>query len=190
MNYAQRRRFLWVLFLVGICLIALVSQATTLIRLSFPELVRQATAIAHVRCTASESVTVRGEIYTETRFAVLDSAKGDLPSEITVRLPGGHYAHLHSRVDGTPQFRPGEELYLFLWNGGASEAFSVLGWSQGTFRIHRDPRAGEQSVTQDSTDTPVFDAGTHSFARAGIHNLRLGEFQEKLRQEILRTAQK
>jgi len=188
MSYAQRRRFLWILLLIGVCLIAIVSQATTLIRLSFADLVRQASVIARVRCAASESVMVHGEIYTETRFDVLEPAKGDLPSQIVVRLPGGRFGHLHSRVDGAPQFQPGEELYLFLWNGGAGETFSVLGWSQGTFRIRRDARTAEEKVAQDSAETPVFDPATHAFTRTGVHNLRLEAFQEKLRQELFHSA--
>ena len=39
MSYGQRRRFLWLLLLIGIVLIAVVAEATTLARLQFYQLV-------------------------------------------------------------------------------------------------------------------------------------------------------
>lgn len=46
MSFVERRRFLWILFLVGIALAAVVANATTLARLSFDELAQQSAAIA------------------------------------------------------------------------------------------------------------------------------------------------
>ena len=40
MSFVQRRNFLWILFLAGILLIAIVANATTLVHLRFQELVR------------------------------------------------------------------------------------------------------------------------------------------------------
>jgi len=37
MSYVERRRFLWVLFLAGIALTAVVAKSTTLARMSFDE---------------------------------------------------------------------------------------------------------------------------------------------------------
>jgi hypothetical protein len=56
LTYEQRRNFLLTLFLIGIVLIALVARATTLVRLTFPELVKDSSAIAHVRCQGSQTV--------------------------------------------------------------------------------------------------------------------------------------
>ncbi len=184
MSYAQRRRFLLALFLIGLLLPAVVaSQATTLARLSFNELTEQATAIARVRCLSSTSLWRNGEIWTETEFEVLEQNKGALPGIFRVSLPGGRVAHLQSRVDGVPSFHVGEEIYLFLWSA-PGKATSVLGWTQGTFRIARDPQTGLERVTQDSAAMPLFDLATRKFRHGGVRNLPLPIFQLKLKRAL------
>jgi len=187
MSFLERQRFLWILFLGGLALlaIALATSATTLARLQFVQLAQESTAVARLRCLRSESLWEGGEIWTETRFEVLELEKGLLPRLVTVRMVGGHAGHLHSRVDGVPVFRAGEEVYLFLW-GREGEAFSVMGWSQGTFRITRNARTGAETVTQDSAAMPVFDPQTQEFRREGVRNLPLTIFREKLRSALER----
>ncbi|MFI5056554.1 MAG: hypothetical protein ACHQLQ_00060 [Candidatus Acidiferrales bacterium] len=187
MNESDRRRFLWVLFLAGVALLAIVpaASATTLARLQFAELAQESTAVARLRCLGSESRWERGEIWTDTRFEVLEQEKGLLPGLVTVRTLGGSAGHLHSRVDGVPVFHPGEEVYLFLW-WREGEAYSVLGWSQGTFRIARNPRTGVETVTQDSAAMPVFDPQKREFRHEGTRNLPVSIFREKLRSALER----
>ena len=187
MNYAQRRRFLWVLLLIGIVLVAIAARATTLVRLRFDELVKYSSAIARVRCIGIDARMENGEIWTDTAFEVVERDKGYLPAQIVVRQPGGKFQHLNARVEEAPEFRPGEEVYLFLW-GNPGKQYSVLGWSQGTFRIRRDLRSGKETVTQDSAETPVFDPETHGFTKTGVRNLRIDLFKDKLHREIYRAA--
>ena len=123
MSYVERRRFLWIIFLMGLVLLAMsafLANATTLVRLPFEDLAQQSTAVARLRCLGSESRWDGREIWTETRFEVLELDKGLLPGLVTVRMLGGRSGHLHSRVDGVPMFRSGEEVYLFLWRRQAS----------------------------------------------------------------------
>ena len=183
MSYVQRRRFLWALFLIGLALLAVVANATTLARMRFEELARQATAVARVRCLGAESRWEEGEIWTETRFEVVEQNKGALPGIVTVRLLGGNVGSLHSRVEGIPSFHSGEEAYLFLWNR-EGEPLRVLGWSQGTFRIAQDTRTGVETVTQDSAAAPIFDPSTRQFGYGGIRNLPVAVFQLKLRKAL------
>ncbi len=183
MSFVQRRRFLWILFLTGLALLAVAASATTLSRLRFEELVNQATAVARVRCIGVESRWENGEIWTETRFEIVELNKGLLPGVVTVRMLGGSIGNLHSRIDSVPAFRRGEEAYVFLWRR-ESEPYRVLGWSQGTFRIARDPRTGMESVTQDSAAAPIFDPRTRQFQHGGIRNLPVAIFQLKLRKAL------
>lgn len=183
MSYIERRRFLWILLLVALALLAVVANATTLARMRFQELTRQATAIARLRCLGMKSFWENGEIWTDTNFEVVEQAKGSLPAVVKVRTLGGTLGHLHSRVEEVPAFHPGEEAYLFLW-GRAGEPLRVLGWSQGTFRIARDANTGMQTVTQDSAAAPVFAAQAHRFFHEGIRNLPLTVFQLKLRKAL------
>ena len=183
MSYKDRRRVLWVLFLIGLALIAAVAQATTLVRLRFQDLVHYSNSIARVRCLHANTLMENGEIWTDITFRVLSHNKGYLPEEIVVRQPGGQFQHLHSHVDGTPEFRSGEELYLFLVAHTANQ-FLIVGWSQGTFRIHRDLRSGGETVTQDSAETPVFDPASNSFTKVGFKNVAVDQFEQRLHREL------
>jgi hypothetical protein len=185
MNDSDRRRFLRILFFMAFALLVIVpaASATTLARLQFAELAQESTAVARLRCLDSGSRWERGEIWTETRFEVLEQEKGLLPGIVTVRTLGGSAGHLHSRVDGVPVFHPGEEVYLFLWRQ-EGEAYSVLGWSQGTFRVAKNLRTGAETVTQDSAAMPAFDPQKREFRREGTRNLPVSIFREKLRSAL------
>jgi hypothetical protein len=187
LTYEQRRNFLLTLFLIGIVLIAIVARATTLVRLTFPELVKDSSAIAHVRCLGSQALFENGEIWTDTSFEVLESVKGNLPATVTVRQPGGKLAGLESRVDGTPRFLANEEVYLFLATQHAGRQF-LVGWSQGTFRIHKNPRTGITTVTQDSAEIAAYDPQSRGFTKTGIRDLRLDIFRDQIRREMLRQV--
>src|SRR5580704_4654253 len=188
MSYVQRRRFLWILFLGGLALLAVAAGATTLSRLKFEDLAQESTAVARMRCLGANSQWERGEIWTETKFEVLEREKGQLPGIVTVRLLGGNVGHLHSHVDEVPSFRAGEEVYLFLW-AREGEPYQVLGWSQGTFRIARNPQSGQEIVTQDSASSPVFDTHVRTFRRGGIRNLPVAIFREKLHKALRQENQ-
>lgn len=183
MNYRQRRRFLWILLLAALILLAVVANATTLARMQFEELARQATAIARLRCLGTKSLLANGEIWTDTQFEVVEQAKGFLPPTVRVRTLGGTLGHFHSHVEDVPAFHPGEEAYLFLW-GREGEPLRVLGWAQGTFRITRDAKTGAETVTQDSAGASLFDAKTHRFLHEGMRNLPVAVFQMKLRKAL------
>lgn len=183
MSYLERRKFLWIMLLAALTLLAIVANATTLTRMRFEELARQATAVARLRCLSAKSFWRKGEIWTDTQFEVVELEKGALEAAVTVRTLGGTLGHLHSRVEESPVFHPGEETYLFLWSR-EGEPLRVLGWSQGTFRIYRDTRTGAETVTQDSAAVPLFNSQARRFAHEGIRNLPITMFQIKLRNAL------
>jgi hypothetical protein len=186
MSYAQRRRFLLLLFLAGLLLIGIVASATTFVRLGFADLTRTATAVARLRCVASESFVENGQIWTATRFAVLETAKGTLPAAITVRTPGGSAAGVTAHVEGAPRFRTGEEVFLFLV-AAPGEPWKILGWAQGTFRIARDSSGGRERLTQDSAALPVYDPARREFRAEGLRNVTVDEFRARV-QRVLAAA--
>lgn len=183
MSFVQRRKFLWILFLVGLALIGVVANATTLARLRFDDMARLASAVARVRCVNSAAFWKSGEIWTETEFLVEEESKGALPRVIIVQTPGGIVGSLHSRVEEVPVFHAGEEAYVFLWQSPSGD-YRLLGWSQGTFRIAREAETGAEYVTQDSAAAPVFDPLTRQFRRGGIRRVPIGAFQLKLRKAL------
>src|SRR5260221_1986619 len=134
MGNRLRRKLLWTLFYIGLTVLAAAASATTLVRLSFDDLVEKATAVTRARCVDSISVWRNGEIWTDTEFEVLEVSKGTSAGVLRISLPGGRVHHVPSHVDGVPVFRPGEEAYLFLWRGRGPGTF-VLGLTQGTFRF-------------------------------------------------------
>jgi hypothetical protein len=187
MNYVRRRQFLWALFFWGFLLIAIVANATTLVHLPFHQLVKESSAITRLRFISSQTRIEGGEICTDSVFEVLYLGKGNTPSRIVVRTPGGIYQHLHSHVDSVPQFHPDEEVFLFLI-GSPGNAYRIVGWTQGTFRIHKKGASGMETVTQDSAGVPVFDPETKQFVRMGIRDLRVDLFLEKMNKEVHRQS--
>jgi hypothetical protein len=165
-------------------MVATNARATTLVEMSLEQMTAAAGAVARVRCIENESRAEGGEIWTFTRFEVLEALKGALPREITVRLIGGRARGLVSVVDGVPRFRPGEEAFLFLepvqW-----DQWSVTGWVQGKFRVERDA-AGRELVTQDTSGVAVFDPGTRQFRAGQLRNLPAGEFRRRVRAAVER----
>src|SRR5579859_6534945 len=122
-------------------------------------------------------------LWTQTDFAVTAVNKGTAPGILRISLPGGKVGHVQTQVDGVPIFHEGEEAFLFLWEVPGHGTY-VLGWAQGTFRIARDARCGEERITQDSAAMPVFDPETHQFRKRGTRNLPLAAFQTKLRRAL------
>ena len=154
-------------------------RATTLVRLSLDQLAAGSDAIARINFASAESRWENGSIWTISTVRVVEIMKGDLPGEISLRLPGGRVGHLTSTVEGTPKFNPGDDAVVFLKRTPAG-GFTVAGWVQGTFRISRDARSGNLSVTQDSASVAVFDAATRTFRTEGIQRMPLQEFRARI----------
>jgi hypothetical protein len=181
---------LLIVYLIVMQLFAATSiQATTLARFSLDQLAAAADAVARVRCTSVESRKENGEIWTVTSFDVVETMKGALPAQITVRLPGGRVGHLTAAVDGTPKFNNGDEAVVFLERSRAG-GFSVAAWVEGTFRIGRDPRTGLETVTQDSSTFAVFDTPTRTFRTEGIRRMPIELFHERVAAAVTRAQEK
>lgn len=158
-------------------------QATTIEKMSLARMTQLAPVIVHAQCVSNSTAWDAGEIWTFTTFNVLETWKAasgaSIPPQITVRLLGGTVGSLTSHVSGTPRFRPGEEVVLFLQPTSRGD-LSVVGWHQGTFRIQRDPHSGEETVMQDTAAFATFDPETRRFEATGIRNLSLSSFREQI----------
>jgi hypothetical protein len=185
----MRKKFQIILALLPVLLAAPVIRATTLARLSLEQLAQGSDAVARVRFDSAESRWENGSIWTVTTFNVVESLKGQLPTKIDVRLPGGHVGHLTATVEGTPKFNPGGEAVLFLQASSAG-GFTVAGWVEGSFRISRDPRTGNETVTQDSSAFAVFDAATRTFHTEGIRRMPIERFRARVAAAIAHQEEK
>ena len=164
-------------------------RATTLARLSLGQLAAGSDAVARVRCARAESRWENGSNWTVVTFDVVETMKGDLPGEITVRLPGGRVGHLTATVDGTPKFKVRDEAVVFLERSRAG-GFTVAGWVEGTFRIFRDSRTGSETVTQDSSAFAVFDTATRTFHTEGIRRMPMQMFRARIAAAVSRSEEK
>lgn len=164
-------------------------RATTLVRLSLDQLAAGSDAVARVNFAKAESRWDSGSIWTITTAKVVETMKGNLPGEISVRLPGGRVGHLTATVEGTPKFHPGEDAVVFLKRSRTGD-FTVAGWVEGTFRVSIDPRTGGQTVTQDSSSFAVFDAATRTFRTEGIRRMPIDEFRARIAAAVSRSQEK
>ena len=111
-------------------------QATTLEKMNVPELIKDSEAAARVRVVDVDTTLLEdGEmVHTIASLEVVESYRGSLPYEISVRVPGGEFGTQRIVIDGMPEFREGHELLVFLtrWDDGA---YKVLGYVQGLSEI-------------------------------------------------------
>ena len=164
-------------------LLSPLAQSTTLAPLSLAQLTSSAANVVHAECTGNQALWRDGEIWTVTSFRVLENWKGNPPQEIQVWMIGGRAGPVTSYVPGAPRFRVGEETVLFL-EPTSSRSFgsvlSITAWSEGTFRIHRDPRTREMRVTQDSAITPNFDPSSRTFRETGIRDWPIAKLKARV----------
>jgi hypothetical protein len=152
---------------------------TTLAHMSIAKLTQSSRLIIRARSVENSSAWDAGEIWTFSTFEPSETWKGSSRQRVSVRLLGGRVGNLTSNVSGVPRFRAGEEVVLFLAPTARGD-FSVVSWVQGTFRIHRDPRSGAETVTQDSASFDTFDPSTKKFTPSGIRDLPLDEFRAQV----------
>jgi hypothetical protein len=121
--------------------------ATTLRLMDLTEMVQAADRVVRARATDAHVSwdAARKQIHTDTTFEVLETAKGEGPTSVTVTMLGGRIDPFEMRAEGTPVFRVGQEVIL-LTSSRPDGKEDIVGFSQGVFRILEDPR-GRRLVT-------------------------------------------
>jgi hypothetical protein len=155
------------------------ANGTTLLRLSLAQMASTAQAIVRARCVGNTTGWDAGEIWTFSSFEAEEVWRGAVPVQFTVRLLGGRAGSLTSKVSGVPRFHAGEDVVLFLEPTQRGD-FSVVSWSQGTFRIRRDLAMGSENVTQDTATFSTFDPASRRFEAAGIRSVPLEDFRARV----------
>ncbi len=147
--------------LLAVLSLALPMQAAVLIHLTFDEMTDQSSAIFLGRCVDVRSAWSNGDIVTHNVFEVTDYYKGNLGSRVTLTELGGQVGNTVAAYSGIPRFRVGEEAVLFVWTGPGG-SHQALGLPQGKFRIKRDAKSGDISLTQTSAGEPMVEPPQHS----------------------------
>jgi hypothetical protein len=170
------------------------ASATTLLRMSLAEMAQVSPLIVRARCVGNSTGWDGGEIWTFTTFEVREFWRGSagrrsVSGQIIVRLLGGSAGNLTSHVSGVPRFRPDEDVVLFLEPAAAND-YSIVSWEQGTFRIGRDVRTGDETITQDSAAFATFNPATRTFAATGIRNRALTAFRSDVNAALTQKPRK
>lgn len=169
-------------------LLPTLAQSTTLAQLSLGQLVDAAQVVVQAKAIENQRVWRNGEIWTVTRFRVVENWKGSSPPEIKVWMIGGHINRIMSYVPGAPRFRPGEEVILFLEPTRTGE-LSITAWGEGTFRVRFDPRTGEPRVTQDTASFPAHAGKPEDFQPDGVWDWPLAALKLRVQEAERGQAQ-
>ncbi|HET9952061.1 MAG TPA: hypothetical protein VFS09_09730 [Candidatus Eisenbacteria bacterium] len=121
--------------------------ATTVEKMSLRDLAKKSDAIVLARV---EDETARydanKEIYTYITLRVMEPVKGPKKDEvITIRQLGGTVDKIASIVPGTPTFKKGEEVVVFLTVKDGAGYPWVMGLQQGKYSVTADEK-GEKHV--------------------------------------------
>ena len=143
--------------------------ATTVQKMSLRDLAKKSDAIVLARV---EDETARydtnKEIYTYITLRVLEPVKGPKKDEVvTIRQIGGTVDNIASIVPGTPTFRKGEEVVVFLSGKDVAGYPWVMGLQQGKYTVTADEK-GEKHVRNEIDGLlTVAPGGKPSEAEAG-----------------------
>jgi hypothetical protein len=131
-------RFLkWVLLLA---VAAVPAFSTVLQKLSVDEMARVSSAVVHGRIVGARSEWNQAPrnivtVYTVEAFRYL---KGGHGRTFEIRQMGGTVGGLSQSVAGSPHFRVGDEVVLFLWTSPDDGHREAVGFEQGVFRVRSD----------------------------------------------------
>ena len=175
-----------VLALAALALItASFAAATTVQKMSLRDLAKKSDAIVLARV---EDQTARydsnKEIFTYITLRVLDPVKGPKKDEvITIRQLGGTVDKIASIVPGTPNFRTGEEVVVFLTGKDRAGYPWVMGLQQGKYTVTTDEK-GQKNVRSDVDGLTVVAPGGKSSDAEGAKAQPLQAFLDGLRTQL------
>ena len=172
------------------------AQATLVERLSLEQIVDGSARIVQGRCVRiwSSWDAAHQNIWTHSEIQVTDALKGAAGQTVVVSELGGEVGELGMRVEGMPQYQPGEEMVLFLYQTPAG-LWRTNGLGQGKFSVLRDPSAGPPRVRADFQSAALADsaAGASRGTPQGtdlrrLDGLTLDSFKTQVRALVSRPA--
>jgi hypothetical protein len=130
----------------------------------------------------------QGRIFTYITLRVREVIKGRITErKIILKEPGGQVGSEGSVTFGTPQFKPGEEVFLYLdtWGDGSLRVHQMF---LGKFSIITDPKTGDQTALREvpDRDTSIADRQTHAdgFRGAITNRSELAAYTEMVRRRL------
>jgi hypothetical protein len=141
------------------------ADAATVLAQSVEDLARASDAVLRGRVENVVCRRVGGRIVTDIAIARAELWRGSAPARLTIAVPGGEVDGIGQRVDGAPAFSAGEDVVVFVRDGGHGR-YHVVGLAQGKYgvegavararleglaRVGAVPGAGER----DASELPV-----------------------------------
>jgi hypothetical protein len=114
-------------------------------RMSLDSLVQSSEYVIYGRVIESRTQWDPGTatIWTRTEFLVIDGPKGQPGKTVAVTEPGGIMNGRGVIYPGTPQFKPDQEVVLFLYRA-PGDRLRVTGLLQGVYLVVADRATGER----------------------------------------------
>ena len=139
----ERRSRGAILFCIFVVSIASTALATQILYQSPQQLGQQSALVVRGKVVSVDSYwnDTHTKIFTRTRVGVDETYKGVGEPTIDIIQLGGVVDNVRVTVHGALQWTPGEEVLLFVERQDTGN-FRVTGFSQGKFRIERDPKTG------------------------------------------------
>lgn len=183
-RHSTRQRS-WIQWLSVGCLFVLTAPAlaTTVLQLSFPDVVDSAELIFEGYVSNVESVqTGPRSIHTKVTFDVITVIKGDYAqSKISLQFLGGEVDGRRLVVQGMQVPELGESGIFFVESLQEPLIHPLVGWSQGHFLLEADQRGASRVLTADHTPVtglalvPAADPASETVTEALEDSIRILE---------------
>jgi len=155
------RRVLRFVLVILLCGLAHQGRGATYLPLSDADLVRRSPDIVRAKVIDQAVVSQRidGEQlpFTIVQLQTEEVLKGFVPEFFTLRLPGGTVGSMTWRIPGTPTFRSGQEVIVFIHPLGEGTTYGLTEFGLSKFDVMED------SIGQRYAVRPVFDSTTDDF---------------------------
>lgn len=140
---------------LALVVLPLTAHATTLIKLDLKALTAKSEQIVLGRVLTLTPKLEGGRVFTYVSIKVSERLKGQGEDTVTLRLVGGRTEELATLVAGQANFRPGEDVLVFLERPGMSRHLLVTGMSQGKFRIVTGPDGATRQLVPQGVTTSL-----------------------------------
>lgn len=170
------------------------ASATTVIIPPDDDLIIGARAIVRAKVlSVASSFDEQGRIYTYITLRVREVIKGRITDRrIVIKEPGGQVGSQGSTIFGAPQFKPDEEVFLYLdtWNDGSLRVHQLF---LGKFTVVADPQTGRSIVVRDGPDANivVLDPQLHSERIRGTitDRMELSAYTRMIKQRLAANSE-
>jgi hypothetical protein len=131
---------------VAVALSSAALSANVVVPTEFRQVVDDASVIVRGRVTDVRSVmSANRSISSFATVAVESVLKGDAPTLVIVKLPGGEVGGVKVVRVGAPTFKIGDRA-VFLLKKGTDNFLRPVGLSMGVYRVRTDPQTGAATI--------------------------------------------